>query len=136
MALTVRDILMDADLFRRAYPCWPYPAPEETPMTTTTAPARIFSKGDRVLHLGYAATVTIGNTPDEWLETVAPVISIRYDKAPRGHSACKDVYASECLPVPGPLASLRAALIAKGVTADSPVLDAEGERLARDEHRN
>ena len=31
MAMTVHDILMNADLFRRAYPCWPHPAPEEAP---------------------------------------------------------------------------------------------------------
>jgi len=29
MALTARDILMDADLFRRAYPSWPS-SPDET----------------------------------------------------------------------------------------------------------
>lgn len=29
MPLTVRDIVMDADLWRRAYPRWPYPEPEQ-----------------------------------------------------------------------------------------------------------
>jgi hypothetical protein len=29
MALTVRDIVMDADLFRRAYPNWPHPEPDQ-----------------------------------------------------------------------------------------------------------
>lgn len=32
--VTARDIAMDADLFRRAYPGWPHPAP-----MTTTYPA-------------------------------------------------------------------------------------------------
>jgi hypothetical protein len=27
MAMTVRDILMNADAFRRAYPCWPHAEP-------------------------------------------------------------------------------------------------------------
>ena len=30
MSLTVRDILLDADAFRRSYPRWPYPEPDET----------------------------------------------------------------------------------------------------------
>ncbi len=66
-------------------------------MITTTAPA-VFRKGDRITHLGHPATVTIGNDPaDGW--GTSPVISIRYDKAPRGHSACKDVLAGEVTPL-------------------------------------
>lgn len=36
MAMTVRDILMDADAFRRAYPSWPHPESEKgLPMAST-----------------------------------------------------------------------------------------------------
>ena len=90
MAVTVHDILMDADLFRKAYPCWPHA--EETTMTPVT-PAPVYREGDRVTHLGRYATVTIGNVPDEWGSPVA--VSIAYDRAPRGHSPRKDVLASE-----------------------------------------
>ncbi len=37
MPLTVSDITRDADLFRRAYPSWPHPEPEEAPVTPKTA---------------------------------------------------------------------------------------------------
>ena len=85
MALTVSDILHDADAFRRAYPDWPHPSPEET--------APVYRAGDRVTHLGCPATVAHGNVPDEWGSPVT--VNIRYDKAPRGHSPQKDVLASE-----------------------------------------
>jgi hypothetical protein len=36
MPLTVSDILHNADLFRRAYPGWPHPEPEEKAVTPAT----------------------------------------------------------------------------------------------------
>jgi hypothetical protein len=36
MSMTVSDITRDADLFRRAYPNWPHPEPEEAPVTLKT----------------------------------------------------------------------------------------------------
>lgn len=91
MSLTVSDILHDADAFRRAYPDWPHPSPEKTAADRDAAP--VYRAGDRVTHLGYPATVAHGNVPDEWGAPVA--VSIRYDRAPRGHSPQKDVLASE-----------------------------------------
>ena len=91
MALTVSDILHDADAFRRAYPDWPHPSPEEQVPAPAAAP--VYRAGDRVTHLGHAATVAHGNVPDEWGAPAA--VNIRYDRAPRGHSPQKDVLASE-----------------------------------------
>lgn len=45
MAMTVHDILMNADAFKRAYPDWPHPAPEEK--TTTPVIPRI-SRGSLI----------------------------------------------------------------------------------------
>lgn len=64
---------------------------------TTVAPA-VYRPGNRVTHLGHPATVTIGNDPaDGWGTSL--LVSIRYDQAPRGHSARKDVPASEVMPL-------------------------------------
>ena len=46
---SVREICLDADAFRRAYPSWPHPEPEEHVMTdarlTHTAPADATERG-------------------------------------------------------------------------------------------
>lgn len=57
---------------------------------------KVLPVGTRVVHLGYLATVIIGNAPDDFAEA-STVVNIKYDIPPRGHSIQKDVLASECL---------------------------------------
>lgn len=50
MAMTVHDILMNADAFRRAYPSWPHPEPERSAemLDTTVDETALFDQVRRL----------------------------------------------------------------------------------------
>ena len=58
MALTARDIVMNADLFRSAYPHWPHPEPERSPVVE----AWRIRPGDTVTLPVFPGSVTVTDT--------------------------------------------------------------------------
>jgi hypothetical protein len=67
VSLTVRDILMDADLFRAAEPNWPGPAPEREPLPEEPPGEFTIGQGDDCHCAGCGYFLAAGSPawPDE-----------------------------------------------------------------------
>lgn len=116
MPVTVRDIVMNAGAFRRAYPNWPSPEP--------LSPRR------RDVPSAKPDCMCGEPAADHWL-----TLNGRQECTLPGLGCACTTYRPAT--PSSPLAGLRAELIAMGTSADSPlVLDAESERLAREERQD
>jgi len=119
----------------------PAPQPSGRPQPVTVTICHICLKRSSAPHIPATRKIHAGHLARfGWSGMcAAPVIDptwlrVRSDGADYDSTGARKVHAG---PAPRPLAAFRATLTAQGCTAESPgKLDAEGERMARDERQS